>query len=101
MRDNRECLLVSGILNLFFLCVQGCDLNLRNELQRTALHITAIEGHSAIIESLVGHGVDINARDSDGNTGLHVVLINKNARPLSQYTPQMNKVISQFPPSLM
>lgn len=75
------------------LFLQGCDMNVRNELQRTALHIAAIEGHSAIVECLVGHGVDINARDSDGNTVLHVLLINKNARPLSKYTPQMNKVI--------
>ena len=61
-------------------------------MQRTSLHITSIEGHSHIIECLVGHGVDVNARDTDGNTTLHIVLIKKNARPLSQYTPQMNKV---------
>ena len=40
----------------------------------------------------MGYGVDINARDSDGNTVMHVVFVNKNARPLSQHTPQMNKV---------
>ena len=40
----------------------------------------------------MGFGVDINARDSDGNTVLHIVFVNKNCEPLTEYTPQMNKV---------
>ena len=40
----------------------------------------------------MGFGVDINARDSDGNTVLHIVFVNKNCDPLTEYTPQMNKV---------
>ena len=40
----------------------------------------------------MGFGVDINARDSDGNTVLHIVFVNKNCEPLTDYTPQMNKV---------
>ena len=71
-------------------------MNSVNEKQRTALHITSIEGYSAIIECLVGCGVAVNVRDSDGNTVLHIVFVNKNARPLSKHTPQMNLVIYEF-----
>ena len=68
-------------------------MNTLNDKERTALHITSIEGHCVIMECLVGYGVDINARDSDGNTVLHVLFVNKNTRLLSDHTPQMNKVI--------
>ena len=72
--------------------MKGCDMSLRNDLERTALHMTSIEGHSQVMECLVGYGVDINAQDHDGNTTLHIVLVKKNARPLSHLTPQMNMV---------
>ena len=67
-------------------------MNCKSDRLRTALHTSSIEGHSAVMECLVGFGVDINARDSDGNTVLHVVFVNKNSRPLSDFTPQINKV---------
>ena len=34
----------------------------------------------------------MNVSDNDGNTALHIVFINKSAQPLSDFTPQMNKV---------
>lgn len=59
---------------------------------RTALPMAAIEGNLAIIECLVGYGCDINTKDAAENTALHIVFVNKNAQPLSNFTPQMNKV---------
>ena len=59
---------------------------------RTPLHTVAIEGHSRVIEMLVGCGVELNCVDNDGNTPLHVVLIKKNAQPATVKTPQLFKV---------
>ena len=74
-------------------CVQNlCDINAKNDLMRTPLHTVAIEGHSRVIERLVGCGVELNCVDNDGNTPLHVVLIKKNAQPATVKTPQLIKV---------
>ena len=69
-----------------------CDINAKNDLMRTPLHMVAIEGHSRIIERLVGCGVELNSVDNDGNTPLHIVLIKKNAQPATVKTPQLIKV---------
>lgn len=87
---------VLSVVLMYMLCnllspLQGCDLNLKNDLQQTALHTSSHEGHSHVIERLVGYGIDINAQDSHGNTALHMVLMKKSARPLSHRTPQMNQ----------
>ena len=87
---------VSSFVCLLSPLIKGCDLNLKNDLQQTALHTSSHEGHSHVIERLVGYGIDINAQDSNGNTALHMVLMKKSARPLSHRTPQMNKVRTQW-----
>ena len=69
-----------------------CDINAKNDLMRTPLHMVAIEGHSRIIERLVGCGVELNSVDNDGNTPLHIVLIKKNTQPATVKTPQLIKV---------
>ena len=70
----------------------SCDINAKNDLNRTPLHTAVMEGHSRVVERMVGYGVDLNAVDDEGNSPLHVVLIKKNAKPLSSDTPQMNNV---------
>ena len=41
----------------------------------------------------MGYGADINAADLEGNTALHILLIKKVAKPLSEeLTPHMVKV---------
>jgi len=59
---------------------------------RTPLHAVAIEGHSQVIERLVGCGAELNSVDNDGNTALHIVLVKKNAKPATVKTPQLSKV---------
>ena len=77
---------------------QGCDLNLRNNVQRTALHVSAMESHCRVMEHLVGYGADMNAQDKDGNTALHITLINKkNSTSISHDTPQMKQACPCVP----
>ncbi|CAI8033714.1 E3 ubiquitin-protein ligase mind-bomb [Geodia barretti] len=97
LADGITPLQLAGIKNRLFivqyLALSGCDLNRKSgQHLRTALHATVIEGYAAVIECLVGFGCDISCKDSDGNTALHIVFVNKSAQPLSDYTPQMNKV---------
>jgi ankyrin repeat protein len=97
LADGITPLQLAGIKNRLFvvrhLALSGCDLNRKSgQHLRTALQATAIEGYVAVIECLVGFGCDVNLKDSDGNTALHIVFVNKCAQPLSDYTPQMNKV---------
>ncbi|MHB0945986.1 MAG: ankyrin repeat domain-containing protein [Sedimentisphaerales bacterium] len=40
-------------------------------LNRTPLHLAAMNGHREMAEMLLSKGSDINAKDSDGNTPLH------------------------------
>ena len=40
----------------------------------TPLHLAAQRGYSRIIECLVGLGAAVNAKDSNNNTALHLVL---------------------------
>lgn len=69
------------------------DLNVRNNRTHTPLHCAIIGGYGAIVEALVGYGADINAADLEGNTALHILLIKKAAKPLSEeLTPRIVKV---------
>ena len=61
---------------------------------RTPLHTVVIEGHSRVIERLVGCGAELNCVDNDGNTPLYIVLAKKNAEPATVKTPQLSKVES-------
>ena len=38
---------------------------------RTPLHIACLRGNLSVIQGLVQHGTDINAKDIDGNTPCH------------------------------
>jgi ankyrin repeat protein len=51
----------------------------KGNCQRTAFHIIdrKIEHFIPIVKMLIQYGADINSRDSDGNTGLHTVLLEK------------------------
>lgn len=61
-------------------------------MKLTPLHIAAHEGHTAVVERLVGYGADLNAEVEDGNTALHLIVALKKMKPLSKNTPHLLKV---------
>jgi ankyrin repeat protein len=46
-------------------------VEIRNLKGETALIVASIVGNTAMIESLIQHGADVNAKDAAGCTGLH------------------------------
>ena len=56
---------VQGIEDLL---AQGSDVNGGDFDDRTALHVAACEGHSEVVELLLKHGANFNARDRWGST---------------------------------
>ncbi|XP_065175923.1 E3 ubiquitin-protein ligase MIB2-like [Sycon ciliatum] len=54
----------------------NCDVNITAKKGgQTALHVAVYDGCNAMIELLVGSGSRINATDSDGDTPLHLALL--------------------------
>ena len=58
----------------------------------TALHLAANQGHTALIELLVGYGANMNATSHDGSTPLMIVLTEKRMEPLCSRTPHLQQV---------
>lgn len=50
------------------------DIDLRNEDGSTALHKAAAYGDSDVVRRLLAAGADVNARDNDGRTPLHLAV---------------------------
>jgi E3 ubiquitin-protein ligase mind-bomb len=77
----------------FLLAQPNCEIdNTTSNKSLTALHIAAHEGHTAMVELLVGYGADLNATVDDGNTALMLVLTQKKMKPLDQESPRLNQV---------
>lgn len=53
------------------------DVDLRNNRKQSALLLAVSQGHSGVIELLIRLKSNINAKDEDGDTALHIVLIKK------------------------
>ena len=60
--------------------------------EQTALHLAIHQGHSRIVERLVGYGSDLSVQDCDGDTPLHLALMRETVDTLSPDTPQLKKV---------
>ncbi|XP_023022675.2 E3 ubiquitin-protein ligase mind bomb 2 isoform X1 [Leptinotarsa decemlineata] len=54
------------------------DIDLRNNRNQTALLLAVSQGHCAVIELLVRLKANINAKDEDEDTALHLVLTKRN-----------------------
>ncbi|KAJ8008930.1 hypothetical protein DPEC_G00083530 [Dallia pectoralis] len=51
----------------------GCDLDIQDDGEQTALHRAAVVGNSDIISALIQEGCALDRQDKDGNTALHEV----------------------------
>jgi len=81
------------VVNHVILQQPSCNVNSLEEKGRTALHCVAIEGHTDLVEVLVGYGVELNRVDHLGNTGLHLVLFKKlGYSPNGALSPHLTKV---------
>ena len=67
-RQPRGVRAVSSEEAVRFLHEAGADINATNEANFTALHGAAFRGMNEVIEYLVAHGADIDARDFRGRT---------------------------------
>ena len=51
-----------------YLLDKGADASLKGQYERNLLHKASEGGFAAIIEAALSHGLDINSKDSDGDT---------------------------------
>ncbi|XP_034999371.1 ankyrin repeat domain-containing protein 6b isoform X7 [Hippoglossus stenolepis] len=51
----------------------GCDLDIQDDGEQTALHRAAVVGNSDVISALIQEGCALDRQDKDGNTALHEV----------------------------
>ena len=80
-----------SINSLLFFKV-NCQKDLKNVSGNTALHLASAKCHNKCIEALVNNGANVNAKDSDGDTSLHIVMIKASMKDILGVTP-MGKVI--------
>jgi serine/threonine protein kinase len=52
----------------------GTEIDPRNVLDRTPLHLSCIRGHLEVSQLLVRSGADVNSQDFEGNTPLHLAV---------------------------
>ncbi|VDH99791.1 E3 ubiquitin-protein ligase mind-bomb [Mytilus galloprovincialis] len=79
------------------LLTQGqADIEIRNNRQQTPLLLAVSQGHTSIIELLVTRGADINVKDEDGDTCLHVALMRQSVPQEREPTPMLEAICNQL-----
>ena len=61
------------------------DLNVRNDLGETALHLSAALGHTQLVNILVRFGADVLAKDGRGSTVFEMLNLNVQAAILGKH----------------
>jgi ankyrin repeat protein len=59
-------------LTVSLLIVYGADVNQRDRIGNTALHLAACTGHIDVVTVLLQAGTDVNAEDMAGHTPLQL-----------------------------
>lgn len=54
------------------LLAKGADVNARNAMNQTALHLAVQGGKKDVVEALISKDADVNTKDKDGKTPLHL-----------------------------
>ena len=71
----------------------GIAVDLREDTGQTALHVAVQEGHFPVIEQLIEYGADVNARDNNGFTPLHFIIMCRDYFDIpSDASPEIKKV---------
>jgi ankyrin repeat protein len=50
---------------------QGANVDMKDELGNTALHMAAAAGHTPIVKKLLENNANVNIQNNQGNTPLH------------------------------
>ncbi len=58
----------------------NADVNVRDKLGRTLVHLAVEFRHLAVVEALVQSGADVNVVDKKGHTPIHALKADKNSR---------------------
>lgn len=61
----------SNFIMSAFLCEANANVNQKDQIGRTPMHIAAQYNSSPVLELLEKHGGSTIAKDNDGNTPLH------------------------------
>ena len=77
---------------MFVFAQRECDIDARNDLGQTALHMALLNGRSKLVERLIGYGASIHTVDADGNGTLHMILTRETMEAPTIDTPQLKKV---------
>ena len=72
------------------------SISAKDDSNLTALHLAVHEGHTKMVERLVGYGADLNCTTEEGNTPLHLALGRNTMLPPSHLTPEIMKVRSSL-----
>ena len=64
------------LFDISLFCNYHLDPSLKCKYGRNLLHESSRDGDIAIIETMLSHGLDINSKDSDGDTPLMIAALN-------------------------
>lgn len=75
------------------------QLNIKNKMQQSPIHLAAHVGDSNLLRSLVEHGADLTAKDNNGRTVFHIICSSNKTENLEVFSNYLNQEISQSGPN--
>ncbi|XP_038061660.1 E3 ubiquitin-protein ligase MIB2-like [Patiria miniata] len=80
---------LNGLTEITLILVKqvNCNKELKNNVGKTALHLAIDKTHDKCMEALVTNGANVNAQDNDGNTSLHLLMIEDAVKAIMRGTP--------------